>query len=301
MTKTVLSLIGLLAVGTIAYMFATGEKPQFVNDVEQRATGGKTAGNKAGTQTSASQAGTQQPGESVVGKSDVPAPKKESKTNDPKDPLTWDQTMIRKEPARYFKVALADAQEKYETVKAREANMRAKQLELQRKVNQKVAQEKGTKALLEKAIAAWKAADEKFKDAPEKWVAQFPYERADTSKNKMKHYLVKLKRTSEMAYKIAGKYTGANEQYKSAILVAENRGFELEMTIESLKTNLAMIEAGGELDAIGFDQDEVEKYTDMSEVYMAMDGGDKALEAIAQGSEIESKFDAELGSLGIKL
>ena len=133
MTKTILSLVGLLAVGVVAYTFATGKKPDFVVEAEKNAVKAPAA-----QQTPAVQ---QAPAPQTPAPEPAPAPAE--KKNDPNDPLTWDMTMIRKDPIRYFTTAVADSKEKHESIKAREGTMRVKQLELQRKVDENQAKADG--------------------------------------------------------------------------------------------------------------------------------------------------------------
>ena len=304
MTKTILSLVGLLAVGVVAYTFATGKKPDFVVEAEKNAVKAPAAQ----TQPPAAQPApapapapvqAQQPAPAPQIPAPEPAPAPAEKKNDPNDPLTWDMTMIRKDPIRYFTTAVADAKEKHESIKAREGTMRVKQLELQRKVDENQAKADGLKTLLQQAVDAYKAADEKYKGKPTAWVADFPYKGARTKQLKMKQYLVKIKKRSELAQLISDKTNGVNVQYQNAILVAEKKAFELEMAIESLTANKEMAEAGKTLEEINFDQEAINKYVDVSTVYMEMDGGDQALDALAKGAAVTTEYDADLKELGI--
>ncbi|MGN0834407.1 MAG: hypothetical protein ACI4QA_01065 [Candidatus Spyradosoma sp.] len=315
MTKTILSLVGLIAVGVVAYTFATGKKPDFVVEAEknalrepaaqaqQPAAQPAPASAPVQTQQTAAQpapvsAQVQQPAAQPES-APQPAPASDEKKNDPNDPLSWDMTMIRKDPIRYFTTALADAKEKHESIKAREGTMRVKQLELQRKVDENQAKADGLRTLLQQAVDAYKAADEKYKGKPTAWVADFPYKGARTKQLKMKQYLVKIKKRSEMAQLVSDKTNGVNVQYQNAILVAEKKAFELEMAIESLTANKEMAEAGKTLEEINFDQESINKYVDVSTVYMEMDGGDQALDALAKGAAVTSEYDADLKELGI--
>lgn len=276
--KTILAIIGLIAVALVGYTYINGKKPEVVRKAEDRIV-------KKTDEQQADSAG-----------------KASEKNKDGKKtptPLDWDMAQILKDPVTYFEYAIADAQKKYDEIRAKEAELRVKQKQLARKVAEKKKSAEGSKAILEKAVSAYKAANEKYASNAKDWVCDFPYEGARTKKTKMNRLIVKIKKRAEQNQLIADRTNGVNVQYENIILVTEEKAFQLEMALETLKSNYELAKSTETLDQINFDREEIAKYVDMSDVYQEMDGGDKALEALSAGQAVQSGYDAELAELGL--
>lgn len=274
--KTILAIIGFLAVVFVGYTYVNKNKEAVSETADEVA---KTV-DKA-----------------VSGKK---AAKKTAKTEDgekPRTPLDWSMEEIQADPITYFEYAISDAKKKQAEMKAREGEMRMKQKKLARTVQNKKKEAEGLKALLKKAHGLYKAADEKYGKDSKDWVVDFPYEGARTKRPQMRQRLTKLTAQFKAAQLVSDRTNGVNVQYENAILVAQKKMVDLETAIEHLKANYEVAKASKSLEEINFSQEEINKYLDVSEVYMEMDGGDAALNAIAQGQAIEAEYDAELENL----
>ena len=304
MTKTILSLVGLLAVGVVAYTFATGKKPDFVVEAEKNAVKAPAAQ----TQPPAAQPApapapapvqAQQPAPAPQTPAPEPAPAPAEKKNDPNDPLTWDMTMIRKNPEKYFNAALGVAQKNFDEMRAKEAELRVKQRTTQRNVEKKEAEARALKQKLEDAKKAIAEANAKYKDHPEKWVVDFPYKGARTTRDRMAHMGKQLLKRAELAQLVADKTNGVNTLLQNAIKVVSQKALNLEMTVETLEANYKIVQTEGDVAAINLNEEEIAKCLDMSEVYMEMDGMDKMLKTIAEGSAADAADEPLLNELGL--
>lgn len=275
--KTTLAIIGLIAVALVGYTFINGKKPEFVQKTESKIVKESDKG------------------------TDIKTPEKTEAKKDKKHktPLDWEMTQILKDPVTYFEYAINDAQKKYNEIRAKEAELRVKQKELARKVSEKKKSAQGSKALLDKAVSAYKTANEKYASDAQNWVCDFPYEGARTKKAKMNRLIVKIKKRAEQNQLIADRTNGVNVQYENIILVSEEKAFQLEMALETLKSNYELAKSTETLDQINFDKEAIAKYVDMSDVYQEMDGGEKALEALSAGQAVQSGYDEELAALGL--
>ncbi len=294
MTKTILSLVGLLAVGVVAYTFATGKKPGFVVEAEKNAVKAPAAQTP---QPAAQPAPAPAPAQAQQ-----PAPEQQApaeKKNDPNDPLTWDMTMIRKNPEKYFNAALGVAQKNFDEMRAKEAELRVKQRTTQRNVEKKEAEARALKQKLEDAKKAIAEANAKYKDHPEKWVVDFPYKGARTTRDRMAHMGKQLLKRAELAQLVADKTNGVNTLLQNAIKVVSQKALNLEMTVETLEANYKIVQTEGDVAAINLNEEEIAKCLDMSEVYMEMDGMDKMLKTIAEGSAADAADEPLLNELGL--
>lgn len=268
--KTILAIIGFLAIVFVGYSYVNSHKEAS----DETAHGTSAATNKADGKNSE--------------KSDV---------QKQRTPLDWTMEEIQANPVAYFEYAIGDARKKRAEIRAREGEMRVKQKQLARKVQEEQKKSDGLKNTLKIAADAYKAAEAKYASSPGDWVADFPYKGARTPKVKMKQWLVKIKKQSELAKLVSDRTNGVNVQYENSILVAEKKSFELEMAIEHLEANYETAKAGKLLEEIDFNKEEIAKYMDISDAYMAMDGGDAALEALSQGQAVQSDYDAELAEI----
>lgn len=281
MTKTILSLVGLIAVGVVAYTFATGKKPDFVVEAEKNAVKAPAAPKPAPKQQGAEQ------------------PKPAAKKNDPNDPLTWDMTMIRKNPEKYFNTALGIARKNFDEMRAKEAELRVKQRTTQRNVEKKEAEARALNQELEVAKKAIAEANAKYKDHPEKWVVDFPYKGARMTRDRMAQKGKQLRKRAELAQLVADKTNGVNTLLQNAIKVVSQKALNLEMAVETLQANYQIVQTESDIDKINLNEEEIAKCLDMSEVYMEMDGMDKMLKTIAEGSAADAADEPILNELGL--
>ncbi len=276
--KTILATIGLVVVIGGAYFFATGKKPEIP---ESLASSEKTSVVPAASSENGS--------ESSGNAANVPAK--------PRTPLDWTMEEIQAQPEAYFSYALDDAKKKRTEIRAKEAQLRIKEKEFARKAAQKKETSDGLSRLLEKAKAAYNFAEKKYAAAPEKWVAQFPDPGTKLKKPQMKMQIVRISKRAKQAAELSDKYSGVNQRYKNNIAIAEQKGYELDMAIDDLSNNLERIRANEALASISVNQDEINKYLDMSSVYNDMEDMSAALDDLAAAEGIASANDAEFEKL----
>ena len=276
--KTILATIGLVVVIGGAYFFATGKKPEIP---ESLASAEKTSAVPAASSENGS--------ESSGNAANVPAK--------PRTPLDWTMEEIQAQPEAYFSYALDDAKKKRTEIRAKEAQLRIKEKEFARKAAQKKETSDGLSRLLEKAKVAYNFAEKKYAAAPEKWVAQFPDPGTKLKKPQMKMQIVRISKRAKQAAELSDKYSGVNQRYKNNIAIAEQKGYELDMAIDDLSNNLERIRANEALASISVNQDEINKYLDMSSVYNDMEDMSAALDDLAAAEGIASANDAEFEKL----
>lgn len=276
--KTILATIGLVVVIGGAYFFATGKKPEIP---ESLASSEKTSAVSAASSENGS--------ESSGNAANVPAK--------PRTPLDWTMEEIQAQPEAYFSYALDDAKKKRTEIRAKEAQLRIKEKEFARKAAQKKETSDGLSRLLEKAKVAYNFAEKKYAAAPEKWVAQFPDPGTKLKKPQMKMQIVRISKRAKQAAELSDKYSGVNQRYKNNIAIAEQKGYELDMAIDDLSNNLERIRANEALASISVNQDEINKYLDMSSVYNDMEDMSAALDDLAAAEGIASANDAEFEKL----
>lgn len=286
--KTVLATIGLVVVLGGAYFFATGKKPELP---ESPASSQKASENASATDASANKVKAAAVPATSSGNAAANVPAK------PRTPLDWTMEEIQAQPEVYFSYALDDAKKKRADIRAKEAQLRIKEKEFARKAAQKKATSDGLDRLLEKAKTAYNFAEKKYADAPTKWVAQFPDSGTKLKKPQMKMQIVRIGKRSRQAAELADKYSGVNQRYQNNIVVAEQKGFELDMAIDDLSNNLERIRANEALASISVNQEEINKYLDMSSVYNEMEDMSKALDDLAVAEGVMSANDAEFEKL----
>lgn len=288
--KTVLATIGLVVVLGGAYFFATGKKPELP---ESLASSQNASENAFATDASANKVKAAAVPATSSGNANAAAnvPAK------PRTPLDWTMEEIQAQPEVYFSYALDDAKKKRADIRAKEAQLRIKEKEFARKATQKKETSDGLSRLLEKAKAAYNFAEKKYAAAPTKWVAQFPDPGTKLKKPQMKMQIVRIGKRSKQAAELADKYLGVNQRYQNNIVVAEQKGFELDMAIDDLSNNLERIRANEALASISVNQEEINKYLDMSSVYNEMEDMSKALDDLAVAEGVMSANDAEFEKL----
>lgn len=257
--KTVFATIGLVAVLGAAYFISTGKSPEAIKEI-------------AGTT----------------------APKEPEQK--PRTPLDWTMEEIQAKPEEYFSYALEKAKKNRAEVKAKEAQLRISEKEFARKSAQKKSAADGLTAMLAKAKEAYRAADEKYGDSPQ-WVALFPDAGTRLKKPQMKMQIVRINKRAKQAQDMSEKYLGVNQRYRSTITVAEQKGFELDMAIDDLSNNLERVRANEALSSITVNQEEINKYLDMSEVYNEMEDMGKALDNLSMSEGIAAGNDADFEKL----
>lgn len=305
--KTILAVIGFLAVVFVGYTYVNKNKEAVSETADEVADAvDKTVNGKKATKAKKGAAKTQKVAKDAQ---EVAEDAEEAQEEVPAEPVdlskkpieNWTALDVQADPKRYFGLALQDARSKFAKIKAKEAECRAKQKELARKV----AEEQGKADACQKMLELWKAAvnaaNAKYGKDSKDWVADFPYKGARTKKTRMKHHGKVLMNRAKIAQTVADRTNGANVLYESTVTKLEKKRFDLEIAIETLDAKYQMAVVNDNIANVNIDTEVINKYLDMSEVDDEMDGGEKALQAIAEAKKIEAGYDSELASLGVDL